>query len=93
MYRHIVMWNVAGETREAKQRNIERLTHSFLSLRGRIPGLLHLEIGHEDKATHLAQELSIARKQITELFTRVERLERLLKSDQKVTLKVLSDRF
>jgi len=45
MYRHIVMWNVAGETREAKQRNIERLTQSFLSIRDHIPGLLHLEIG------------------------------------------------
>ena len=44
---------------------------------------------HEDKADHLAQELSIARQQITELFKRVERLERLLKSDQKVTLKNL----
>ncbi len=45
MYRHIVMWNVAGETRDAKQHNIEHLTQSFLSLRGCIPGLLHLEIG------------------------------------------------
>ena len=44
---------------------------------------------HEDKADHLAQELSIARQQIIELFTRVERLERLLKSDQKVTLNSL----
>lgn len=45
MYRHIVMWNVAGETHETRQGNIERLIQSFLSLRGLIPGLLHLEIG------------------------------------------------
>jgi hypothetical protein len=43
--RHIVMWNVRGDTREEKQANIERLQRSFHSLRGRVPGLLHLEIG------------------------------------------------
>ena len=45
MIRHIVMWNVRGETREEKQANVERLQRSFHSLRGRVPGLLHLEIG------------------------------------------------
>ena len=45
MIRHIVMWNLAGDTPEAKQHNIARLRESFLSLRGRIPGLTHLEIG------------------------------------------------
>lgn len=45
MIRHIVMWNLAGESPEAKQRNIERLRQSFQSLNGRIPGLRHLEIG------------------------------------------------
>jgi len=40
----------------------------------------------EDEAAHLAQELSIARQQINELFNRVDRLERLLKSVQNVTL-------
>jgi hypothetical protein len=39
------MWKLAGDTPLSKQRNVERLTQSFLSLRGRIPGLLHLEIG------------------------------------------------
>jgi Stress responsive A/B Barrel Domain len=43
--RHLVMWNVAGDTPEERQRNITRLQDSFHSLRGRIPGLLHLEIG------------------------------------------------
>ncbi len=45
MIRHIVMWNLAGDTREARQRNIELLRRSFDSLKGRIPGLRHLEIG------------------------------------------------
>jgi Stress responsive A/B Barrel Domain len=43
--RHIVMWNLAGDGPEAKQRNIDLLRRSFHSLKGRIPGLCHLEIG------------------------------------------------
>ena len=42
--------------------------------------------GHEDGTSHLEQELSIARHQISELFTRVERLEQLLETDQKVAV-------
>lgn len=45
MIRHIVMWNVAGATAREKDRNIERVRRGFHGLRGRIPGLLHLEIG------------------------------------------------
>lgn len=45
MIRHIVMWKVRGDTREAKASSVERLRASFHSLRGRVPGLLHLEIG------------------------------------------------
>ena len=45
MIRHIVMWNVRGETAADKARNIARVQRSFEGLRGRIPGLLHLEIG------------------------------------------------
>jgi quinol monooxygenase YgiN len=43
--RHIVMWNVRGDSRAEKQANVEKLRRSFHSLRGRVPGLLHLEIG------------------------------------------------
>ena len=43
--RHIVMWNVRGDTEAQRQSNLERLRASFESLRGRIPGLLRLEIG------------------------------------------------
>ena len=45
MIKHIVMWNVRGDTPEQKAQGVARLKHSFESLRGRIPGLLHLELG------------------------------------------------
>src|SRR5947209_3983589 len=45
LIRHIVMWNVRGDTPQDKSANVERLRASFHSLRGRVPGLLHLEIG------------------------------------------------
>jgi quinol monooxygenase YgiN len=43
--RHIVMWKVRGTTPDEKAANIESLQRSFHSLRGRVPGLLHLEVG------------------------------------------------
>jgi hypothetical protein len=43
--KHIVMWKVRGETPEQRRHNAGQLAESFLSLRGRVPGLLHLEIG------------------------------------------------
>jgi len=43
--KHIVMWNVRGDTPAEKAQGIARLQRSFESLRGRIPGLLCLEIG------------------------------------------------
>jgi quinol monooxygenase YgiN len=45
LIRHIVMWNVRGASRDEKLANVERLKRSFHSLRGQVPGLLHLEIG------------------------------------------------
>ena len=45
MIRHIVLWNVRGATPEEKAASIAQLRRSFESLSGRIPGLLHLEIG------------------------------------------------
>jgi quinol monooxygenase YgiN len=45
LIRHIVMWNVRGDTRAEKLASIEKLQRSFHGLRGRIPGLLHLEVG------------------------------------------------
>lgn len=45
MIKHIVMWNVRGDSPAERAGNIERLRAAFESLRGRIPGLLQLELG------------------------------------------------
>jgi hypothetical protein len=45
LIKHIVMWNLRGETPAEKRDCIAQLKRSFESLRGCIPGLLHLEIG------------------------------------------------
>lgn len=39
------MWKVRGAADDEKRANVERLKEAFLGLRGRIPGLLHLEVG------------------------------------------------
>lgn len=43
--RHIVMWNVAGETPEERDKTKARIKTAFESLRGQIPGMSFLEIG------------------------------------------------
>ena len=45
MIRHIVMWNVRGANQQEKDSAVAQLQRSFQSLRGRVPGLLHLEVG------------------------------------------------
>jgi quinol monooxygenase YgiN len=45
MIKHIVMWNVAGETAEQKRQAALFLKDRFEGLRGLIPGLRQLEIG------------------------------------------------
>lgn len=45
MIRHIVMWNLSGDSPEAKAKNVKALCDSFNSLKGQVPGLRHLEIG------------------------------------------------
>jgi len=54
MIKHIVMWNLQGETPSAKAQAIARLKASFESLRGRVPGLLHLEIGVDSSGVDYA---------------------------------------
>ena len=54
MIKHIVMWNVRGDTPAQKAQGIARLQRSFESLRGRIPGLLHLEIGVDSSGVDYA---------------------------------------
>ena len=45
MIKHIVMWNVRGDTPHEKARGVATIERSFADLRGKIPGLLLLEIG------------------------------------------------
>ncbi len=45
MIKHIVMWNVKGDTPEQKNAGIQRLQSAFEGIRGKIPGLTHLEVG------------------------------------------------
>ena len=45
MIKHIVMWSVRGDDAPTRRRNLALLQREFESMRGRVPGLLHLEIG------------------------------------------------
>ncbi|WP_310359725.1 Dabb family protein [Paraburkholderia strydomiana] len=45
MIKHIVMWNVRGDTPNEKADAVDRVKAAFEGLMGKIPGLLHLEIG------------------------------------------------
>ena len=45
MIKHIVMWNVRGATPDDRMAAVRLLKSRFEELRGRIPGLLHLEVG------------------------------------------------
>ncbi|WP_068081280.1 Dabb family protein [Novosphingobium rosa] len=45
MIRHIVMWDVRGDTPEEKAGAAAHIKAGFEALTGRIPGLLTLEIG------------------------------------------------
>ena len=45
MIKHIVMWNVRGDTPEQKRAAVRFLKSRFEGLAGRIPGLRHLEVG------------------------------------------------
>ena len=54
MIRHVVMWSLRGEDAAARARNIALLRSEFESLRGRVPGLLALEIGVDDSRVDYA---------------------------------------
>lgn len=45
MVKHIVMWNVRGDTPEQKKKSAELVKTAFESLSGKIPGLTKLEVG------------------------------------------------
>lgn len=45
MIKHIVMWDVRGDTPEQKKEAAEFVKTAFESLTGKIPGLTKLEVG------------------------------------------------
>ena len=45
MIKHIVMWNVLGDSPEDKRSVATQVKTGFESLLGQIPGLTHLEVG------------------------------------------------
>jgi hypothetical protein len=45
MIRHIVMWRVRGDTPAERDAASKLVKKSFEGLRGRIPGMRHLEVG------------------------------------------------
>ncbi|WP_334034783.1 Dabb family protein [Burkholderia cepacia] len=57
MIRHVVMWNVAGETDSERTAARASVKRAFESLRGRIPGMTHLEVGADFSAADYACDL------------------------------------
>ncbi|MGF6956625.1 Dabb family protein [Paraburkholderia youngii] len=45
MIRHIVMWRVRGDTPAERESASKLVKRKFEGLRGRIPGMMHLEVG------------------------------------------------
>jgi stress responsive alpha/beta barrel protein len=45
--RHIVMWRLHAETSDEQKKARQRVKSAFEGLRGRIPGLLRIEVGED----------------------------------------------
>ena len=71
MIRHVVMWRVAGDTAHARADARMRVKRAFEGLRGRIPGLLRIEVGLDTSAVDYACDAVL----MTE-FTDADALER-----------------
>ncbi|MFO1106417.1 MAG: Dabb family protein [Amaricoccus sp.] len=54
MIKHIVMWNMAGDTTEDRREAAEFLRARFEALRGEVPGLLHIEVGLDESRVDYA---------------------------------------
>lgn len=54
MIKHIVMWKVRGDNAAERSANLAQLTAAFESLRGRVPGLRHLEVGVDESRVDYA---------------------------------------
>lgn len=52
--KHIVMWDVRGDDAATRAHNRAIVKAAFEGLRGRIPGMLHLEVGLDDSGIDYA---------------------------------------
>jgi hypothetical protein len=64
--KHIVMWKVRGDDDATRRRNLVLLKSEFESLRGRVPGLLHLEVGVDESGVDYACDVVL----VTEFTSR-----------------------
>jgi heme-degrading monooxygenase HmoA len=64
--KHIVMWKVRGDDAATRERNLALLKSEFESLRGRIPGMLHLEVGIDESRIDYACDVVL----VTEFASR-----------------------
>lgn len=55
--KHIVMWNVRGETRAEKERAAQLIKTSFEELAGKIPGMRNVEVGLDMSGVDYACDL------------------------------------
>ncbi|WP_342620190.1 Dabb family protein [Rhodoferax sp. GW822-FHT02A01] len=54
MIKHIVMWNVRGDTAQARKESAQYIKGRFESLLGKIPGMQKLEIGLDESRVEYA---------------------------------------
>jgi len=64
--KHIVMWNVRGDDAASRARHCALVKGEFESLRGRVPGLLHLEVGVDESRIDYACDVVL----VTEFASR-----------------------
>ncbi|MEP7298261.1 MAG: Dabb family protein [Burkholderiales bacterium] len=57
MIRHVVMWSVRGDDASAQAHNSRLVKDEFASLRGRVPGMLTLEVGVDESRVDYACEV------------------------------------
>jgi heme-degrading monooxygenase HmoA len=55
--KHIVMWNVRGETPEERREAAMDIKHRFERLLGIVPGLQHLEVGLDSSGVDYACDM------------------------------------
>lgn len=57
MIRHIVMWKVAGDNNAKRLGACRLIKEQFESLAGKIPGLLHIEVGIDESRIDYASDV------------------------------------